>query len=167
MWNPFRKKKILRFTGEDPPLELWDEYPNWTNAWDEEGEDGQDETTLRPDAEQTFISGDTTFTAAQAILADGRSYPALAVIGNGELWSFNVYEGSDPWYYRHNNPENRWEPYAMPWLDEKDRPPVVSHDDAKIFPLKLALRLPWAKGEAPAVYEFPGNGKCRRLSENA
>jgi hypothetical protein len=45
----------LRFTGQNPPPELWREYPNWRNAYGEEGEEGQDETTLLPDEVQTHI----------------------------------------------------------------------------------------------------------------
>lgn len=47
----------LRFTGEWPPPDLWKEYPNWEPALEEEGEPGQDETTLRPGEEQRFVIG--------------------------------------------------------------------------------------------------------------
>lgn len=165
MWNPFRKKK-LRFTGENPPVELWTQYPNWTNAWDEEGAAGQDETTLRPDHEQNVIGSDTTFTAADVTFADGRTFPAFAEIGNAELWGFHVYETDAEWYYRHDSPTNRWGLYAPAGISTKDRP-SVSYNESAVFPLRLKLRLPWSAAERLPVYEFPGNGSCHRISKSA
>lgn len=60
--------KPLRFTGQNPPPELWRTYPNWLNAFEEEGEAGQDETTLVPHEVQTHIAPHTAFTAATVCL---------------------------------------------------------------------------------------------------
>ena len=40
-----------RYTGEFPPIEVIARFANWDYALDEEGESGQDETTIRPEAD--------------------------------------------------------------------------------------------------------------------
>ena len=73
----------LRFTGNNPPVGLWPRYPNWQNAYDEEGVPGQDETTLRPADNQQVIDDDVSFSAGDAALANGqiRSGPAGSGLG--------------------------------------------------------------------------------------
>src|SRR5262245_58348279 len=75
--------KKLRFTGEWPPQQYWSQFPNWENALDEEDEPAQDETTLRPAEEQTYIAEYTSFTTGNATLADGRTAPALIEVLGG------------------------------------------------------------------------------------
>jgi hypothetical protein len=80
-----------RITGDNPPLHLWDKYPNWENAWDEEGAEGQDETTLRPSANQSMIDEDVSFAAGQAELGNGEMKPALIALVAEEIDSVYVY----------------------------------------------------------------------------
>jgi hypothetical protein len=51
--------KPLRYTGDWPPPNVLSQYSNWVFAYDEEGEDDQDETTVRPEEQQSFISHET------------------------------------------------------------------------------------------------------------
>jgi hypothetical protein len=53
-------------------MRLWQKYLNWEYALDEEEIDDQDETTIRPAANQSQIDEDITFTAGDVTTVDGR-----------------------------------------------------------------------------------------------
>lgn len=133
----------LRFTGEWPPEELWDEFPNWEYALDEEETPGQDETTLRPAAIQDRITGDEALTVGFVTLPAGQQCPAVleldfavasgvtVITAEGKLWRV-VRLGRPP----------RWEPYIQSWLPLEERShSVVSLEDATVFPLLVESRL--------------------------
>ncbi len=80
----------LRFTGQAPPPGLLERYPNWQNAYEEEGMPEQDETTLRPADNQSTIDDIVSCTAGDAIFASGQRLPALLVVLCGELAVVNV-----------------------------------------------------------------------------
>jgi hypothetical protein len=116
---------------------------------DEEGEDGQDETTLRPSENQSVIAQYVSFTAATAWLNDGRKCPAIIeMIYDAEGLQFYL-EGL--WYrvVRRSNRTGqfeRWEPYVENWLPEAERhSPPLSLADETVFPLRFASRLPFHK----------------------
>src|SRR4051812_6894900 len=88
----------LRFTGENPPAEYPEEYPNWSNAYDEETEADQDETTLRPHHQQTFIDEYVSFTAADVTAADGRKFVALIYVIACDPSALDIYH-RDWWLY--------------------------------------------------------------------
>ena len=67
----------LRFTGDFPPLDVLERFPNWENALDEEEVEGQDETTIRPTEEQHVLTPEVVFTAGVIIQADGTWLPAM------------------------------------------------------------------------------------------
>ena len=92
----------LRFTEENPPLKYLDEFPNWSNAYDEETEDDQDETTLKPHEQQHFIDDNVSFTAADLTAADGTKYVALLYVIAGVACDISVY-GDEPWYLQSRN----------------------------------------------------------------
>lgn len=60
----------LLFTGGWPPHQYLNQYPNWSNAWDEEGEG--------------YIDEETAFTMADATLADGRTCLAIVQVDYGD-----------------------------------------------------------------------------------
>src|SRR5688500_14967146 len=122
----FHNRKPLRFTGENPPPEIWGEYPNWRNAYEEEGMNGQDETTLMPDEIKTHIRKYTSFTTGIARFNDGREFPAFLAVGEGRIDGCDVYQTANPWRVIYNRPDKRWTPFLAEWLPEKERPPVVS-----------------------------------------
>jgi hypothetical protein len=66
-------------TGRRPSAAQLRKWPNWRHCLDEEDEEGQDETTIRPDDEQAVIGPETTGTALEASSADGRRFPAFAL----------------------------------------------------------------------------------------
>jgi hypothetical protein len=70
--------KKHRYTGENPPVEVLAKFPNWVNAYDEEGELGQDETTLKPDFIDTHVTRDTAFTAVTLHLLMAPPIPCLS-----------------------------------------------------------------------------------------
>lgn len=74
-----------RFTGEWPPVSLLQRFPNWEYALDEEEVDGQDETTIRPEEQQTRISANTAYTGAKAHFADGRILDAIVEALSGDI----------------------------------------------------------------------------------
>src|SRR5436309_2005622 len=111
----------LRYTGEFPPINVFAKYPNWDYALDEEGQEGQDETTIRPEEEQTFITRHTGFTAADAWFATGLQFPALAEILPGRVCGINVFEGSDSWRVYFHKPSGVWCAFVQVWLPENER----------------------------------------------
>jgi hypothetical protein len=151
----------LRFTGENPPPELWQEFPNWRDAYEEEGEEGQNETTLMPHEEQSHIAEHTSFTAGRVRFSDGREFPAFMAVAKNQVDGCQVYESAAPWRIYYKYPEKRWVPYRAEWLSEPERSPSVSFEDAKVFPLEIRLRLPWKRGEAPKRYRIDQTGQMR------
>jgi hypothetical protein len=71
----------LRYSGWHIPIEHWDEFPCWEFAFDEEGDEGQDETTTRPCAEQQ-ITESTNIVAGYAIIGTGERFPAIIGLRN-------------------------------------------------------------------------------------
>ena len=106
----------LRFTGENPPPELLSEYPNWENAYDEEGVEGQDETTLRPAENQSVIEEYTSFAAAEVVLNSGQKCPALIYMIE-ETAGLDVYVRGK-WHYINRKTDRFhqflcWEPLVL------------------------------------------------------
>jgi hypothetical protein len=129
----------LRFTGENPPPGLWVRFPNWQNAYEEEGLPGQDETTLRPSDNQETIDDDVTFTAADAVFADGRTVPALLGVLAGDVGWIYIYPQpaeDDCWLLYLDLVSDRWT--AM----NGDALLPVPTEDANLFPMRVASRLP-------------------------
>jgi hypothetical protein len=153
----------LRFTGQNPPPELWQEFPNWRNAYEEETEEGQNETTLMPHEEQSYIAEHTSFTAGKVCLNDGREFPAFIAVAKNQIDGCQVYETKMPWRIYYKYPEKRWVSFEAEWLPQPERPPSVSFDDAKVFPLEICLRLPWRKGEAPKKYCIDQIGQIQEI----
>jgi hypothetical protein len=139
----------LRFTGEWPPQSLWERYPNWEYALDEEGELGQDETTLRPSEEQSRVSGNVAFTVGIVVRADGSRLPALLEMISGELSGINVFTSeSDSWSVRLLGRPASWKCITNDWLPSEERGPVVSPDDTRVFPLHVESHLPLERSGA-------------------
>ena len=137
-------ERRLRFTGEWPPVVLWEQYPNWEYALDEEGEEGQDETTIRPAGNQSVIDESIDYTAATATLPDGTSLPTFLVVYHDpeSCESVAVFINStEAWQLGRDYSSRRWSPFEQTWLPEEERSPVVSLDDPDIFPLKVESRL--------------------------
>ena len=153
--------KPLRFTGEDPPLHLWARFPNWRNALEEEGEEGQDETTLMPDEVQTRVGEYTSLTAGRARFNDGREFHALLEIGDHRIDGCSVYQAKNPWRIYFSCPDRRWLSFRAEWLPEAERPPSVLLDDEGIFPLEIFMTLPWREGEKPSVYQIGPDGQIK------
>ena len=157
--------KKLRFTGDAPPIHLWEQFPNWEYALDEEGEEGQDETTLRPAANQTSIDEHAAFTAGTATLADGTDLPALLEILQypESCEGVNVFIGpSDAWRLKRDSRSHCWSPFEETWLPPKERRPAVSMGDPKIFPLKIRSRLPVRASCEPFSFFILANGETQQ-----
>ena len=140
--------KEFRYTGDFPPTNVLEEFPNWEYALDEEGDQGQDETTIRPAVEQTFIGPSAAYVSGSAIQADGtRIIVMLALIReaiqgvtallNNE-WSWEIQKIGQPAVWRSN---------TFDWIPAESRPPSVSLSDANIFPLTVESTVPLMRGE--------------------
>ena len=153
----------LRLTGENPSPGLLERYPNWENALGEEGEDGQDETTLRPADEQTVIERYLPFTAATAWLNDGRACPAMIELLISGVSALQLYLAGQ-WYriVRHTDrfeQFERWEPYVESWLPEEERTcGALSLNDCSVFPLRFVSRLPYYKTSSPITTTIAASG---------
>jgi hypothetical protein len=133
--------KPLRYTGCWPPVEILDEYPNWVFATDEESEPDQDETTIRPENQQSFISSETDYTAATVTLANGTRTRGILSFLDGKLDTLDVFDGRDWWRVTNDLEQRRWSPYVENWLPQQQRRPTVSLADADIFPVHVETRL--------------------------
>jgi hypothetical protein len=144
-----------RITGENPPLRLWQRFPNWQNAYDEEGLPDQDETTLRPSDNQRTIDPEVTFTAGDARLSHGRQVPALICLAFGELDQVYIYpdpEADECWLVSVDPLSGRWKAMNHDWLLQAEGMLRVPLGDSSIFPLELTSRLPLEQtGKAIAV----------------
>jgi len=135
----------LRFTGENPPPSLWSRFPNWQNAYDEEGIPGQDETTLRPADNQRTIDGEVTFTAGDATFACGDTVPAMLGVISGELGWIYVYPNPDEelcWVLSFHVPSNHWIAMNDDWFLEGGEVLRVPVGDSDVFPMRVGSRLP-------------------------
>lgn len=158
------KNKKLRFTGEWPPIELWAKYPNWDYALDEESEPGQDETTLKPATNQTFIGEYIAFTAGEVIQANGIKIPALIeVIDSKAIGIIGFINKQDGWMIREIGNPPHWKCIIEDWLDEKDRGPSVTFNDKEIFPITVYLSLPFRLGEKPEMFRITANGEMESI----
>lgn len=143
----------LRFTGEWPPASILTRYPNWEYALDEEGVEGQDETTLRPESQQAMITENTAYTAASANQADGTHRMAIVAIISGQIDAVDVFTNDrDAWRMGRNG--NKWEPFIQTWLPEDERMPHVFLSDTNIFPLRVATLLPAEETGQPLTEEI-------------
>jgi hypothetical protein len=150
--------KPNRYTGAFPPPDVISHYPNWDYALDEEGEDDQDETTIRPEAEQAFITSATAFTAADVTLASGERLVGLAEVGLYGVCGLSVFEDDDWWRVFYHRPSRGWQPFVQEWLPDVERCPSVALDDTRAFPLRLTTRLPRARGARPYSIEIRPDG---------
>jgi hypothetical protein len=132
----------LRFTGTWPPLELWNNYPNWEYALDEEGSSGQDETTLRPSGNSEFIDDEVVFTTGDLALSDGRKLPAMLELMNGEIVGVTAFTSNDDgWSVRLLGNPAKWTCIVQIWLPSEERSPFVLPDDSTVFPAFASSRL--------------------------
>lgn len=145
----------LRFTGGNPPPSLWGLFPNWQNAYDEEGLPDQDETTLRPADNQQTIDDDVSFTAGDAILSSGQTLPAGLCVVSGELDSISVYPEpghDDCWVLSYHVPSQRWVAMNEDWFLQLGGVLRVPVGDSTVFPIRVTSRLPLAQsGEVITV----------------
>ena len=131
-----------RYTGAFPPIEVIADFSNWDYALDEESEPDQDETTIRPEAEQTFITKRTAFSAADAFLANGEQVTALVEVLGGQVWAVNVFQPKGIWRLFFDKPGRAWQPFIETWLPEDKRCHSVALSDRSVFPLRVTTRLP-------------------------
>ena len=156
--------KRFRFTGESPPPRLWKQYPNWRNAYEEEGKEDQDETTLMPHEVQTCIGRYTSFTGGRVRFNDGRQYPAFLSLGEAGIDGCEVYEKAKPWRIYYCYPDKKWVSFREEWLPKAERRPSVSLDDNTIFPLEIHMAVPWNEGGQPRRYRITKGGEMHEIS---
>ncbi|MEY2466656.1 MAG: hypothetical protein QOD03_1177 [Verrucomicrobiota bacterium] len=134
--------KALRYTGDWPPPDILRDYPNWVFANDEEGEEGQDETTVKPESQQAFISRETQITAGSLLLADERTLSAIICIESSLPVGVSAFEGRWSWSVWRNHRTTLWRPATQDYLPESQRLPSVSLYDSRVFPLRFSTSLP-------------------------
>ena len=150
--------KPLRYTGDWPPPEVLRHYPNWVFAYDEEGEEGHDETTVKPEDQQLLISRETQVTAGTLLLADGRTLPAIVCIESGSPIGVSAFEERWTWSVWRDHRRAPWRPATQDYLPESQRLPSVSLSDSRVFPLRFATVLPRESGGEPWRIEIHPDG---------
>ena len=152
----------LRFTGDWPPPEILEQIPNWVYASDEEGIDGQDETTLMPEGTQDVVTRDTICTAGEVTLACGERFVAVVMFLpplRADL--FDYFNGSEWVRSIRDHRTGRWQSFDQDWLPEGERMPTVAMGDTRIFPLRLRSRLALVNSGSPLDFKVNGDGSER------
>src|SRR5262245_9352327 len=106
--------KPLRYTGCWPSPDVLAQYPNWVYALDEEGEEDQDEFTIKPEDQQHYISERTCFTAADITLAGGAVHPGFITVDKTVASAIDVFDGED-WWSVGRGRSGRWEAGRQEW----------------------------------------------------
>lgn len=153
----------LRFTGEFPPPEYPEQHPNWANAYDEESVEGQNETTLKPHDQQSYIDEEVSFTAGEVLRADGAMNVALIEVIAAVPQAVYVFGGT-LWGVALHYPEKRWDSLRQDWIPAEERMKAVSLDDASVFPLQVASRLPKMKGGERIRFEIKPDGSAKDIT---
>ena len=143
--------KPLRYTGCWPPTEILERYPNWVLAIDEECEPDQDETTIKPEAQQAFISDETDYSAASVRLANGSAAVGILSLIEGKIDAIDIFDGRDWWRLKDEYNQTEWTPFIETWLPAEKRVPSVSLYDANLFPMRVMSRLPRSDEKRLAV----------------
>lgn len=141
--------KPLRYTGCWPPVEILEKYPNWVFALDEEGEPDQDEATIKPESQQTFISDETDFSVATVTLANGMITPGILTFLSGKIDNIAVFNGHDWWQLQADQSQKHWSPVVDTSLPQEQRGPIVSPSDPLLFPARVSSCLP--VGDGPRI----------------
>lgn len=150
--------KPLRYTGDWPPPNILHEYPNWICAWDEEGEEDQDETTLKPEDRQDIITEDTIHTAGDVLFASGQKFPAIISMPSGRADDFSYHNGKDWIRCLFDGRIHRWIPFDQDWLPPERRAPTVDFLNLSLFPIRLSSRLSCAKTGKPFQVTIHADG---------
>jgi hypothetical protein len=137
------------------------DYPNWVFAYDEEGEEGQDETTVKPEEQQSFITGQTQVSAGRLLLADGQSVPAIVCLERGSPIGVSAYQGRWTWSVWRDGNKPTWRPATQDYLPESQRLPSVSLSDTRVFPLRFETSLPREAGGLPWRIEIRSDGSVK------
>jgi hypothetical protein len=149
----------VRVTGKSPsPVQL-KQWPNWSVCSDEEDQEGQDETTLRPDTEQTAIGPKTILTAVDIELPG-----QLKLIGSllsdlpGE-GLLNASPGVLTVFEKRSTlkvliKDDSWSPFPAP-----ER--TVECNDPKRLPMVVRSVLPFRGGER-LVWVLESHGTLRK-----
>jgi hypothetical protein len=135
--------KAHRYTGEWPPLDVLDEYKNWEYALDEECEEGQDETTIRPEPEQLHLTSQTAFTTGTAMQADGVRRRGILGVILGKVQSVDVLLDDNNWRTLMMIPSG----WRQSWLPKEQADLALLPSDRCIFPLHVISDLPDSAGE--------------------
>ncbi len=151
--NTSRNESQLRLTGEMPRPDILKKHPNWTHCLAEEGEDGQDETTIKPDREKDIIGAETIYTVADAIYPDGEARPALLFammdLHRGNVESLYVLEQDFEWQIEIFGDE--WGPFEY-------AENTIEPYDKKRLPLKIKSRLPMPNGKKFIEFTVESDG---------
>ncbi len=132
----------LRFTGEWPPIKVLNEYPNCECAIDEEDLPGQDETTLKPCEDQTFITDNVEYTSGIAYLNNGSNLPCIIGLYDQSIGSLTIYtKKNDGWKLNLDVPSGKWQSINEEWLPKNRRSPTIDLFDKNVFPLRIESRL--------------------------
>lgn len=134
-----KNRPKVRLTGELPSEKILMKYPNWTFCLDEEGEDGQDETTIKPDENLSTINENTVSTAGEIIFKTGQKgtvfLSSMMDLNKGdiEFLDFISENKNESWHI--DIYENEWD--ASEHFDITLTPGNVS-----FFPAKVKSLLP-------------------------
>lgn len=149
---------VHRYTGDWPPPDILEQIPSWIFALDEEGVEGQDETTLKPADSQEVISTETVATAADVELAAGNRCLGIVSLCSEMVESVDYFNGEDWVRCLKDQNTGRWMPFDQSWLPEVERLPTVNMEDSEIFPLKVVTRLPVESTGRNICFEVRGDG---------
>ena len=143
---------------EWPPLRLWEEYPNWTDSWEDESHFAGE--AWRPAKVQDYISNDVDATVGHLKLADGSCLPALLRVFEGQVdFIYGFVTEEEPWAIRFGQAGPRWRSLADDASEQS-----VSLSDPRVFPLTVTSHLPHRPGGEAIRFVVQPNGTSPELS---
>lgn len=154
------KDKKIRLTGEIPSAKLLMKFPNWTHCLDEEGENGQDETTIKPDENLTFINENTISTVADIIFKNGQKGIVLLSSmmdlnkGDVEFIDFISENKNESWQINI---------YGSEWDNSEYVNVTLTPGKLSFFPAKVISRLPKDKDGEKIHFTLFSDGKIEQL----
>lgn len=157
-----KAERTPRFTDALPDADALARWGNWRLALEEEGVEGQDESTLMPDEEQDEIGYSTVLTAADATFRDGVRRVAL-LRGDFDIGG-SVDEVTE--LHLHDGDALRHVELLYGWWYPKQREETIQYHDFGRLPVVVTSRLAGTGGELLRFVLMP-DGRLLRGAASA
>ena len=150
--DPESVRSRLRFTDGYPPPEILSARPNWEAALSEEGSFGQDESTIKPSANQKHIGQQIVLTAGEVWFSNDEVFVALACTNAKSLV-----------IYIDDDSVITFSCWAV--SDDVEVRTQLTNEQRMWFPIRFYSDLPFdpRRPESTLRFEVDATGRCREI----